>query len=248
MYQLLIINEWCEMKVDFKSYPDLSMQERLKSGSRMHPNSYGINADLCDKKSVNRGYSSGSSVSFGAAASKSLNMLNKVLDICEEHTVIAQNMVALVLAAVLRPIAIVSLPGKKNKEDKQYAAGHSIASGVIGFGFSSIVMSPLDKAAAKVRKNPTKYLTKNQYGMYENVRKAVGMAPDVFAFGILKACLTIALIPPILKYVFGVEKGKKPAETKNVEASQNKTPEVIHNDNNSMFAKPKFETLTGGQK
>ena len=48
------------------------------------------------------------------------------------------------------------------------------------------------------------------------------MAPDVFVFGILKAMLTVALIPPILKYVFGPEKGKskqppaQPAQVQNV--------------------------------
>ena len=35
------------------------------------------------------------------------------------------------------------------------------------------------------------------------------MAPDVFVFGIVKAMLTVALIPPILKYVFGIEKKAK---------------------------------------
>ena len=34
------------------------------------------------------------------------------------------------------------------------------------------------------------------------------MAPDVLVFGILKAMLTVALIPPILKHVFGIEKSK----------------------------------------
>ena len=38
------------------------------------------------------------------------------------------------------------------------------------------------------------------------------MAPDVFVFGILKAMLTVALIPPILKHVFGLEKSKPAQE------------------------------------
>ena len=48
------------------------------------------------------------------------------------------------------------------------------------------------------------------------------MAPDTFVFGILKAMLTVALIPPILKHVFGLEKGKskqpiqQPAQVQNV--------------------------------
>ena len=43
----------------------------------------------------------------------------------------------------------------------------------------------------------------------EKVSKALNMAPDVFVFGIVKAMLTVALIPPILKYVFGIEKKAK---------------------------------------
>ena len=74
-----------------------------------------------------------------------------MLTLCDEHTVIAQNLVALVLAAGFRPIAIMSLPGKKDKDDKIYASGHSIASGLIGFGFSSIVMFPLGKAVKKTK-------------------------------------------------------------------------------------------------
>ena len=43
----------------------------------------------------------------------------------------------------------------------------------------------------------------------DKVSKALNMAPDVFIFGIVKAMLTVALIPPILKYVFGIEKKSK---------------------------------------
>ena len=35
------------------------------------------------------------------------------------------------------------------------------------------------------------------------------MAPDVFLFGIIKAVLTVKLIKPIMKYVFGLEKKDK---------------------------------------
>ena len=311
------------MKVDYINYPVLTNQHRHKSV----PDNSGVKlcGELCksNNENVNRGYYSGSSVSFGAAAKLSTRILDNLLDACNNHTTIVQNLVALVLALGPRPLAIMSLPGKKNKEDKIYASGHSMASGLIGFGFASIIMYPLGIAAEKVKKNdvklvldkidksndvklvtrrlkklsqmpeiPEKELTAEsilegtkhldsdflkQFGAYEEengklvkltqlnkdtdfqgiykeyniknltkeklkegtryigkkffdnfidydkngkfiqfnkladfdkVYKCLNMAPDVLLFGILKAMLTVALIPPILKHVFGIEKSK----------------------------------------
>lgn len=311
------------MKVDYINYPVLTSQHRLKSvpdesGSRHY-------GELCknNSKNVNRGYYSGSSVSFGAAAKLSSRMLDNLLDACNNHTTIVQNLVALVLALGPRPLAIMSLPGKKNKEDKIYASGHSMASGLIGFAFASIIMYPLGIASKKMKEhdaqlimdkieksNDVKLVTRRlkklsqisdippekltsesilegtshlepeflkQFGAFEEkdgkltrltsinsqvdfdgiykdynlknltkeklmagtkfvrekfiknfvefdaagkfvqlnkkldfdmVFKGLNMAPDVLLFGILKAMLTVALIPPILKHVFGIEKSK----------------------------------------
>lgn len=254
-------------------------------------------AELCDNKKLNRGYYSGSFTGLnGAAAGASRGMLNKILDLCDSHTVIAQNLVALVLAAGLRPIAIMSLPGKKDKEDKIYASGHSIASGLIGFGFSSIVMYPLGKAVKKtissfkdaasaislLKSKATEELTekelknlnklKDKYKLsnikdienvkvfkrlkeiynienlaelehskaFKNVTKMLDMAPDVFVFGIAKAMLTVALIPPILKYGFGLEKKKKPAALEDVPQQTAPIPPTME--------KPEITKFAGGLK
>ncbi len=254
-------------------------------------------AELCDNKNLNRGYYSGSFTGLnGAAAGASRGMLNKILDLCDSHTVIAQNLVALVLAAGLRPIAIMSLPGKKDKEDKIYASGHSIASGLIGFGFSSIVMYPLGKAVKKtidsfkdaasaislLKSKATEELTeaelknlnklKDKYKLsnikdienvkvfkrlkeiynienlaelehskaFKNVTKMLDMAPDVFVFGIAKAMLTVALIPPILKYGFGLEKKKKPAAPEAVPQQTAPIPPTME--------KPEITKFAGGLK
>ena len=323
------------MKVDYINYPVLSSQHRLKSV----PDNSGVShyGELCknNNENVNRGYYSGSSVSFGAAAKLSTRMLDNLLDACNTHTTIVQNLVALVLALGPRPLAIMSLPGKKNKEDKIYASGHSMASGLIGFGFASVIMYPLGKAAEKVKNNDvklvleridksnevklvtrrlkelakmpeippeeltaenilkdTKYLDAEflkQFGAYEEkdgklikltylnkeadfegvyknynitnltreklkegtkyvgkkffdnfieyskdgkflkfnkaadfdkVYKCLNMAPDVLLFGVLKAMLTVALIPPILKHVFGIEKSKPQQKTQTNPAPQ----------------------------
>ena len=77
---------------------------------------------------------------------------------------------------------------------------------------------------------------------FEKVTKVLDMAPDTFVFGILKAMLTIALIPPILKYVFGIEKGKKP-EQKPVQAPQPQTAQE-----QLTVQTPKMEQFMGGLK
>jgi hypothetical protein len=274
---------------------------------------------LCEKKNVyNRGYNgSFMGIKNPKAAVNHLvgaedGMLEKVLTLCNENTVIAQNLVALVLASTLRPLAIMSLPGKKDKDDKKFASAHSIASGVIGFGFSSLIMSPFDKGAKLAKQsiqlveaaeafrtngegltpkrfNKIKKAFKSQNledlknskafnsikeflnvrtleelesskvvkdlqetfkvksmqdlvksNAFKNVTKVLDMAPDVFFFGVLKAVLTIKLIKPILKYVFGIEKSKP---------AQQLTPEQVKIKYGVEVAKaPNLTEFVGGRK
>lgn len=258
------------MKVQNINYHMMISQHKPKYG--LEESSAGT--DLCDNQSVgintsvnkNIGYYNGSFTGKEkAAVSFSVEMLNRINKFTKEHNTITQSIVALVLAGVFRPAAIISLPGKKNKEDKIYASSHSIASGLIGFGVSSIIVSPLDKAAKmlmneandikdklsdafeKRAKGEQIFLSKeellkgkeilgekflNIYGEFKdgNIikinRKALNststilnMAPDTLFLGVVKAMLTIALIPPILKYVFGVEKSK-PQDVKPQEPAQ----------------------------
>lgn len=272
-------------------------------------------ADLCERKNVNRGYYSGSFTgiknvaavagSLAPKESKSSKFFNKILELCDEKTVIAQNLVALVLAAGLRPLAIMSLPGDKDKDDKKYASGHSIASGIIGYGFSTIVMSPLDNAAKKltaplseaaaviqaqkdllagkeikdkllkkIEKVKEKYKIndlselenietfkklKKTYNAnslveldhsqaYKNVTRMLKMAPDVFIFGIAKAMLTIALIPPILKYGFGMEKKKKQQTPQPAQVSENNKPQNTTPISSHSMIKPEMSKFAGGLK
>ncbi len=286
------------MNIDsIKNYPTGSLvKQKPKYGLENRQKS--TSAELYDNKNVNRGYYSGSFTGLnGAAAGASRRTFNKILELCDGHTVIAQNLVALFLAAGLRPIAIMSLPGKKDKEDKIYASGHSIASGLIGFGFSSIVMYPLGKAVkkttdgikdavyainllksktqdqftqdeiAKVDKLKNKYKLSDINNLedvkifkklkktfnvekladlehsnaFKNVTKILDMAPDVFIFGIAKAMLTIALIPPILKYGFGIEKKKPQPQTQ--EGQNNNTSPLPTN-----MEKPEMTKFAGGLK
>ena len=251
------------MKIDsIRNYPIYSL-EKHRSKSGMLENRE--NTGLCENKKLNRGYYSGSFTGRNGAAVKLFDEgLRKINNICNDHTVIAQNLVALVLASCFRPIAIMTLPGgKKDKQDKQYASAHSIASGLIGFGFSTIIMYPLGKAVKKAKK-AVKEAQSGNYDLlsketvekfkeiyklkrlkdlekskaFQNTAKLLDMAPDVFVFGILKACLTIALIPPILKY-FGWEKSKP----KNQDNSQQKNINFA----GASLQKPDITKFVGGQ-
>lgn len=239
------------MNIDsIKIYPATVAQTKGKHKENRNVLDYGrenVGESANKNEKLNRGYQSGSltsvknneAVTFGSAARVAENvakdkMIDKLFKLCDKHTVIAQNLVALLLAAGPRPLAIMLMPGVKDREDRVYASGHAIASAVIGFGFSSLVMYPLGQAAVKAKnilkaagKADTKKLSektiqnvKKMFNVknleelehskaFKNITKIADMAPDVFLFGIIKAVLTVKLIKPIMKYVFGLEKKDK---------------------------------------
>lgn len=221
-----------------------SFKEKYNAGARGYKR--GINADnsgnLTDKSEVaaitfegNLGTRIGNSNSF-----------NWILEKTAKHNVAASAFIALILAGVLRPLAIMSLPGKKDRDDKIYASGHSMASGIIGFAFSTLVTSPLDNAIDKIKKDPAKFsadhlaklketakngatkLEKNVAGRtVDALETCLKNIPD-WIIAVPRAMLTIALIPPILKYVFGVEKKKKAPQTQQPQPVEVK-PEMTNN-------------------
>lgn len=226
-------------------------------------------ADLCNKKSVNRGYYSGSLTSFGAAANSYENLgktffdkifrsknFNRLTETSENQAVNAQALVALVVAGGLRPATNLAMAGKKDKEDSIYAASHAISSAIIGFVVSSIVMAPFNKAFKMIKENPEKFLqglekifNVKEIGArkleksvaYKKLSKMAQFIPDTLVLGIPKAMLTIALIPPILKYVFHLEKGKKK------DAPQQAEQQNL-NFAKSQINSPAFKSVQGGME
>ena len=206
-------------------------------------------AQESEEKSVNRGYYSGSFTGKnGAAVVASYEKLGEtlwdkttgsgvfksLLKVFEDKSAVASSLVALVMAGMPRPITNLAMAGKDDRDDSIYAASHAIASAIIGFLVSSVVMHPFDKAFLEIKENPKKYLSgqnlEEVFGVtkigprklekskaYTKLRKAAQMGIDTIFLGIPKAMLTIAMIPPILKYVFHLEKGssKRESLTKN---------------------------------
>ena len=203
------------------------------------------------------------------------NWFNKFLEQTYHHNIATSALVALGLAGVMRPATIMALPGKKDKEDKIYASGHSLASAILGFVASTIITSPLDTGIKKLFEDPEKFGSKklakikrisaslekradmrNSAGeiinrksreLFKAMNKHKGSLetlaknlPD-WIIAIPRSILTIALIPPILKYVFGVEKKKS-------------APQTPQKDNDNMnlkmdfLEKPVFQKFKGGVK
>ncbi len=217
---------------------------------------------------------------------------NKLTEYSNEHNVATSALIALGLAGVLRPATIMTLPGKKDKEDKIYASGHSMASAILGFVASVIITSPLDGAVKKLfgtngylkdkdgniikdKDGNPQILSKKLVELLEkekaleakaNLRDETGKIVDKAAreaykavqkhrsalevlsknipdwiIAVPRSILTIALIPPILKYVFGVEKKKKPEPQK--ETNNMTNPAAM-----DFINKPVFQEVKGGVK
>ncbi len=147
--------------------------------------------------------------------------LHSILKFAKDQQIVFSAAFALILTCGLRPASIILLPSKKNKEDQKYASAHSIASGVIGLAISTIAFAPISSAINKFSDNAKDYLNKDSYLLkgetaknnLKTLKVCFGRLPDIIP-AIPKGILTVALIPPILKYVFGIEK-KKADTTKN---------------------------------
>lgn len=145
--------------------------------------------------------------------------LHGILESANANSAVFNAVFALGLAGILRPATIYAMP-TKNKDDNAYAAGHSISSGLIGFAAAMLVNNPVSKAIKNVTKNPTQYLKDETIQNLGKITKdgLKGKKVDIatkyinlgteLAFAIPQACLTVALVPVMLKKVFGLEKGK----------------------------------------
>lgn len=207
----------------------------------------------------------------------------------DAHNIGCSALMALLLAGAVRPATIMALPGKKDKDDKIYASGHSIASGVIGFGFSTLLTTPLDIAVKKIiedakeklpipkegipkgadRSKYTKFnmgiLNKKFLRLAELKKLAADAATEAekkaikqqinalelsmkniaeWVIAVPRAMLTIALIPLVLKYVFGIQKKKKQAPVQEHNLAQE-----VHNEAVKRFMEKKsIKDFKGGNK
>lgn len=145
--------------------------------------------------------------------------LLKGLESVANHPATFVSATSLAMALAVRPIAIAITPSVK-KENKQYAAANSIASGLIKFGIVEAVALPIEKAINNIDKNPDKFLKKETIDVLKEKGKTLA---DSKNYGILtqliklssnlfmstpKSILTVALIPVIMNGLFAKKKDK----------------------------------------
>ncbi len=164
------------------------------------------------------------------------------LEYADAHNQTANALVALVTAGMIRPTLTMAIPGMKDKKDKIYSAAQAVSSGFLGFGVTMALTKPLDDALKKVKDDPVKYnceFLANMNTKIKNLEKAAKGASgeelknlqkqkktlDLLVKNIPewiicvpRAMLTIALIPLILKYVFGLSKTPKNKPNQEVKA------------------------------
>lgn len=150
----------------------------------------------------------------GGKSFYSNSKLLKFLHLAEDHKSVFGALFALVLTCSLRPGAIMLLPSnKKNIDDNKYASAHSIASGLIGAAISVAVLLPISTAMGKIVKKPSAFLKnpdsllRKDKKVLETAKTFVSMLSDT-ATAIPKGIITVALIPIVLKNVFGLDKKK----------------------------------------
>ena len=161
---------------------------------------------------------------------------------------------ALGITCVLRPIAIMAQSNDKNREKNKKAASHSIASGLIGYGFAVALFSPIKKGLNKLKANPEVFAKKAAQfiGSTKNAQTftmLVNKSTEALTSSI-RSAITIALIPLIEKYllngIFGSPKQQvDKKELQNTIQNPIYRYSIINFKNNAKASKT-FQNFTGG--
>jgi uncharacterized membrane protein (DUF485 family) len=126
------------------------------------------------------------------------------------------------IAVTIKPTTIMALP-KAKEEDKKYAATKAFLGGIVDFGISTALVLPVtgvfEKFNERVKKDPKIITDKVAYLRDEkklkNFKKLMEYSPKMLLVPV-RSAITIALIPPTLKYLFP-EEAKRKAEKKKLE-------------------------------
>jgi hypothetical protein len=86
--------------------------------------------------------------------------LKAFLDVME-HEVFVQSAISAIVCMGLRPLTILALPSKKDKQDNIYASAHSISSGWVGIMSSVLISVPFTKGIKYTQKNMLKNVKEN---------------------------------------------------------------------------------------
>lgn len=133
---------------------------------------------------------------------------------------LTESLIMFGIAVTIKPLTIMLVPGAK-EEDKRYAATKALLGGSVDFAIATIFITPVTKVLEKfnelAEKNPKLITDKVSYlkdpKNLKNFKKITEYGPK-FLLVPVRSLLTIALIPPTLKYLFPDEAKKlKPKAT-----------------------------------
>jgi len=153
---------------------------------------------------------------------------------------IMETLVAVGIVCTLRPAAILATPGS-DKRDKQYAAAKSWASAIIDLGVTMALLDPIKRAYGYFEKDLLPMCLKdpkkaaNLKYMENKTGKAsasfiVNYGPKFITVPI-RAAVTIALIPVIMRALFP----KKDAKKQDKEKNNNNSNTGLNSVNNNIF-------------
>ncbi len=171
------------------------------------------------------------------------NGFGKIIEKVLSSEAVVEAAIVLGLTTTLKPLCTLIMPGA-SKDDKEVLATKHALSGLVGYGFSKILYSPLAKAANKVSRDPetylkgdTEYIKKITKGgkLHECFDVFWKKGPDVVA-SIPKSMLTVALITPTLAFLFpNHKKSQKGKPNKKQQQLNNLINQKISNDNLLTF-------------
>ena len=210
---------------------------------------------------------------FKALASN--ETFNKLLDFTEKNESKMSAILSLGLAGVLKPICVLAMPGAE-KEDKQMTATKNCLSACVGHMLTCAILDPISAGVNRFLDNPGAYLKDDKKGLIEQFTKDKAEAFKVHttqelrsltyktntynafkttykkSLGLivapLKPAITIALVPHVMKFLFG-DKKKQKAEEAMKQAPIYMEPLINPVALNSVGQNSAFDMFTkGGQK
>lgn len=144
--------------------------------------------------------------------------LKRGLEFASDNGVLFSAVTCVVLSSIFRPIAVLLTP-KAKKEDKQYTCARSITSGLLNFGLTLAITTPIILAVDNIAKNPGKFLKKDTINALKGKEKILtnnkgpfGFATQMVKLGSSfltaepKAYLSCALVPPLMSMLFKTDR------------------------------------------
>lgn len=178
--------------------------------------------------------------------------LEKFISMADSSQTIFDAVFALGITCVLRPAAIMAQSTEKTKEKNKKAASHSIASGMIGYGFAIAIFSPIKTALNNLKAHPALFAKKAAtfLGSPKNAQTftmLVNKSTEALtASG--RSAITIALIPFIDKYLLNKIFGTKQTAKEKTELQNPMYKYSIINFKNNIDTNNVFQNFTGGLK